>query len=223
MIPLLHDFSGFRVLVFGGGPVGARKSRRFDREAEVIVVAPAFADADFGDASLERDSPDPAEVSEWIDRTDPALVVAATDDSDVNAAAEDAARERGILVNRADHSSERAPGSVVVPATVRSDPVVVGVSTQGKAPGVSAVLRDEIEDQLEGAGELATFVGDLRDRLDEHDVRDHNRRDVLRAVAESDRVRKLLADGETDRANDLADDLLADVREREPPSEDATN
>ena len=28
MIPLLHDFADERVLVFGGGPVGARKARR---------------------------------------------------------------------------------------------------------------------------------------------------------------------------------------------------
>ncbi|MEF8881939.1 MAG: bifunctional precorrin-2 dehydrogenase/sirohydrochlorin ferrochelatase [Halapricum sp.] len=222
MIPLLHEFSGSRVLVFGGGTVGARKARRFDREAEVIVVAPAFADADFGDASLERDGPDPAEIPEWIDRTDPALVIAATDDSDVNAAAEDAARERGLLINRADHSGERAPGSVVTPATVRADPVVVGVSTQGRAPTVSAVLRDEIEDRFEGAGELATFVGDLRDRLDERDVEGRNRRDVLRAAAESDRVRELLADGDTDRADDLAEGLLADVRERDLPTKDAS-
>jgi precorrin-2 dehydrogenase/sirohydrochlorin ferrochelatase len=38
MIPLLHDFSGETVLVFGGGRVGARKARRFAREAKVLEL-----------------------------------------------------------------------------------------------------------------------------------------------------------------------------------------
>ncbi|MFC6768071.1 NAD(P)-dependent oxidoreductase, partial [Natrinema soli] len=39
MIPLLHDFTNATVLVFGGGHVGARKARRFAREARVLVVS----------------------------------------------------------------------------------------------------------------------------------------------------------------------------------------
>lgn len=212
MIPLLHDFAGSRVLVFGGGPVGARKARRFAREAEVVVLSPSFVDADFGDATRKRAAPDPAEVPDWIDRIEPALVVATTDNSEVNAAVEDTAQERGLLVNRADHSGERAPGSVVLPAIARSDPVVVGVSTQGHAPTVSAVLRDEIDAQLDGAGKLAVFVGALRDRIDERDVDSRDRRDVLAAVAASESIRTLLAEGETDRAHDAAEKLLRETK-----------
>ncbi|WP_255359166.1 NAD(P)-dependent oxidoreductase [Haladaptatus sp. R4] len=42
MIPLFHDFRGERVLVFGGGRVGYRKTRRFAREATVVVVGAEF-------------------------------------------------------------------------------------------------------------------------------------------------------------------------------------
>ncbi|WEL18944.1 Siroheme synthase (precorrin-2 oxidase/ferrochelatase domain) [Halorhabdus sp. SVX81] len=212
MIPLLHDFSDSRVLVFGGGPVGARKARRFDHEAEVVVVAPQFADADFGNATLERASPDPTEVAEWLDRIEPALVVAATDDAAVNAAVERAAEDRGVLVNRADHSGERAPGAVVLPAIVRDDPVVVGISTQGGAPAVSGVLREEIEREIDGAGALAGFVGDLREEFADQGVDGPHRRDALRAIARSDRIRTLVADGQTDQAREVAEELLGEVR-----------
>ena len=37
MIPLVHDVGGETVLVFGGGTVGARKARRFAREARVVA------------------------------------------------------------------------------------------------------------------------------------------------------------------------------------------
>ncbi|CCQ33488.1 sirohydrochlorin ferrochelatase protein [Halorhabdus tiamatea SARL4B] len=212
MIPLLHDFSDARVLVFGGGPVGARKARRFDREAEVVVVAPEFADADFGDATLECASPDPAAVPDWLDRIEPALVVAATDETAVNAAVETAAEERGMLVNRADHAGDRAPGNVILPAIARDDPVVVGISTQGHAPAVSGVLREEIETEIGGAGALATFVGDRRERFAERGIDGPHRRDALKAIARSERIRALVADGKTDMAREVAEELLTDIQ-----------
>jgi len=208
MIPLLHDFSGARVLIFGGGPVGARKARRFAREAEVTVVSPTFADREFGDATLKQATPAPGDVPDWIDRIEPALVVAATDDPGINVAIEDAAQDRGLLVNRADHSGERDPGSVIVPATVRAEPVVAAVTTQGRAPTVSAALRDEIGERLDGAGELATLVSDLRDGLPDG----RRRRDALRTVAKSQRVRALLAAGDTEQARDVARERLAAVQ-----------
>ncbi|PSP38537.1 siroheme synthase [Halobacteriales archaeon QH_10_70_21] len=45
MIPLFHDLGDETVLVFGGGPVGARKARRFAREASVVVDDPTVNEA----------------------------------------------------------------------------------------------------------------------------------------------------------------------------------
>ncbi|WP_433630830.1 precorrin-2 dehydrogenase/sirohydrochlorin ferrochelatase family protein [Halomicrococcus sp. NG-SE-24] len=203
MIPLLHDFEGERVLVFGGGSVGLRKVRRFAGEAEVVVVAPAF-DERVPAAEMVRASPAADEdagtstVAEWFDRVEPALAVAATDDAAVNAAVERAARERGVLVNRADESGERDAGSVVVPATVRDGSVVASVATGGLSPALSKHLRERIEPELDGAGRVAEAAaelrGDLRDRPPEE------RRDALRAVVDSDRVWRAAREGEDVRA-----------------------
>jgi precorrin-2 dehydrogenase/sirohydrochlorin ferrochelatase len=213
MIPLLHDFAGERVLVFGGGSVGARKSRRFAREAEVLVVGPEFGDQEFGGATLLRGAPDPDEVGEWIDRIDPVLVVAATDDETVNAAVEAATSERGILVNRADQSGERDPGSVVVPATARDDPVVVAIATGGQAPVLSGFLREDIETLIEGTGGLADLLGELRGELDERGVGARHRRQALRAVVESDSVREALRGGNREGARREAVGIVEKFRE----------
>ena len=101
MIPLFHDFTDETVLVFGGGSVGARKARRFAREADVVVVSPAFADEGFGEAELVREAPDADGARAWIERTDPALVVAATDDEALNDAVASAARDRGAAAHDA--------------------------------------------------------------------------------------------------------------------------
>ena len=191
MIPLLHDFAGETVLVFGGGPVGARKARRFTREATVVVVAPSFTDADFGGAERVRAAPAPDDIPDWLDPA-PALVVAATDDGALNARVESEARERGILVNRTDTHGDRDPDSVVVPATVRDGEVVVAVSTGGAAPALSKHLREQLEAEIADAGAMAELTGDIRDRLQREGVDPESRRDAVRAVVREERVWKHL-------------------------------
>lgn len=209
MIPLLHDFTDARVLVFGGGPVGARKARRFAREAEVIVVSPEFADESFGGAELVRTAPEPAAVPTWVERVAPALVVAATNDGAINEAVVEAARERGILVNRADRSGERDPGSVVVPATVREDPVVVSVATGGTAPALSKYLRRELDQTLSGAGEMAQVCAALRTELKARDVAPARRREIVTDVVNSSDVWTALRTGAS-KPSQVIEDVLGE-------------
>ncbi|MEF8886646.1 MAG: bifunctional precorrin-2 dehydrogenase/sirohydrochlorin ferrochelatase [Haloarculaceae archaeon] len=234
MIPLLHDFAGERVLVFGGGSVGERKAHRFAREAEVVVLAPDFP-GEFGDVdgtgslTLVRAAPGPEDVTGWLDRVEPALVVAATDDPAVNGAVERGAGERGVLVNRADQSrasrtrTERsrtdgtdrtgdaaAPDAtrVVVPATVRDGPVVASVGTGGRAPALSRRLRRDVEEVLDGAGELAELTAELRAEL--RDRPQNERRAAVRAVVASDAVWKAL-DTPDDNLRETARAVISDV------------
>ena len=199
VIPLYHDFSGARVLVFGGGPVGARKARRFAREANVVAVSPAFVDR-FDDSALAavdriRAAPDPDDAADWVGRIEPALVVAATDDSALNRAAEEAARDHGALVNRADQSGERAVDSVVVPATVRDGPVSVAVSTGGESPALARYLRQQIETEIAEAGAMAELSGRLRADLKTAGVPPADRRAAVRSVVRSSSVWKALHTG----------------------------
>ena len=195
MIPLLHDFDGETVLVVGGGPVGARKARRFAAEADVVVVSPDFADREFGDAELVREAPDADGIRQWVERTEPALVVAATDDAELNAAAQRAARDASALVNRADDHGEQDVGNVVVPATVRDDPVMLAVATGGNAPALSKYLREEFEREFAGAGAMAELAGELRTELKNGDLSPTERRDAVRAVVRADEVWKALDSG----------------------------
>jgi len=209
MIPLAHDFTDESVLVFGGGRVGARKARRFAAEARVVVVSPEFADADFGDAEQVRDAPDADGVREWIARLDPVLVVAATDDSAVNDAAVEAARDAGALVNRADESGGRDFGSVTVPATVADDPVSIAISTGGASPALAKYLRERIEAEVEGAGAMAALTGEIRAELKDADVSPDDRRRAVRRLVRDPSVWKALRTGRTNPRRE-AESVLAD-------------
>jgi precorrin-2 dehydrogenase/sirohydrochlorin ferrochelatase len=211
VVPLVHDFDGRLVLVFGGGAVGARKARRFARESRVVVVSPLFADADFGNSEFVRAAPEPEDVPAWLDAADPALVVAATDDDAVNAAIGRAADERGVLVNRTDRSGGRDAGGVVVPATVRDGPVAVAVTTSGIGPAVSRHLRRELESVVDGAGPVARTIGDLRAELKRRGIDPARRRAAIRAVASSPDVWAAARGAGTERSvGEVAERVLAD-------------
>jgi precorrin-2 dehydrogenase/sirohydrochlorin ferrochelatase len=214
VIPLLHDFTDARVLVFGGGRVGARRARTFAREAYTIVVSPTFTDESFGRAERIRASPAPEDIAGWLDRIEPALVVAATDDEALNDAIATAVQERAVCVNRADRAGERDVGSVVVPATVREDPVVVGISTGGTSPALSRVLRERIETQIEGAGKLAQLTGELRAELREtHPPAE--RRAAVRSVVRSERVWKALGEGSAKTEQVVSEVVTGELGETE--------
>lgn len=208
MIPLIHDFEGERVLVFGGGPVGARKARHFGDEATVVVVSPQFVGGSFGGAEKIRAAPAPDEVSEWLTRVDPALVVAATDDAELNEAIDATAGEYGVLSNRADVSGARDVSSVVVPATVRDDPVVVSVSTGGKSPALSRYLREQIESTVKNSGAMAELTAILREELTDRDGTD--RKAALQAVLSNETVWKAL-DTEGSNPRQVAKEVIVDA------------
>ena len=231
MIPLYHDFDGESVLVFGGGAVGARKASRFAGEARVVVVSPAFDErlvdlagagsrGKAGDRSVElvRAAPDADAVGEWVDRVDPALVVAATNDAAVNAAAEAAALDAGLLVNRtdvstADRSNGRDARSVVVPATVEDDPVRVALSTGGTSPALAKALRERIEAEIDGAGAMAELSGALRAELKDRGVTPEKRRKAIRRVVRSEGVWKGLQKGDS-YGRQEADSVIEEVLTR---------
>lgn len=208
MTPLYHDLSDETVLVFGGGAVGSRKAIGFADEARVVVVSPTFTDrllataataatdaAGHAGIDLIRAEPDPEGVRGWIHRMSPALVVAATDEQAVNAAAEAAALEAGVLVNRTDVSGGRDAGSVVVPATIEDDPVRIAISTGGASPALSKALRQRVEVEIDGAGAMAELSGELRGELAERGIDPETRREAIRHVVRSEGVWKGLQKG----------------------------
>src|SRR6185312_11734552 len=88
------------------------------------------------------------------------IVIAATDDPEVNAAVYRESVARGILVNSVDDPPhcDFYFGSVV-----RRGDLQVAISTAGESPAVSQQLRREIDEQLPGdLGAWLAQVGDLR-------------------------------------------------------------
>ncbi len=85
------------------------------------------------------------------------LVVAATSSREINAAVSQAARARRIAVNVVD---DPELSTFIFPALIDRSPIVIAVSSSGRAPVLARWLREQIEALLPAKlGALARFMG----------------------------------------------------------------
>lgn len=144
--PVMLDGSAVSALVVGGGTVASRKATALvEAGARVHVVAPrvepALEQLAAGSGTLRLTKA--AYASDHIG--DALLIVAATDDSPLNARIAADARSRGRLVNVVD-----APelGNCITPAVHHAGELVVAVSAGG-VPGAAVRIRDSIATLLD--------------------------------------------------------------------------
>jgi precorrin-2 dehydrogenase/sirohydrochlorin ferrochelatase len=150
------DLRGKDCLVVGGGRVATEKVHGLlDCEAKVTVVAPQVDD------DLRR-LPVRVERREFrrSDVVGRFLVIAATNIRSVNAEVSDVAAERSTLCNVAD---DPELCSFILPAIVRRDPIVVGVSTGGASPALAQRIRSDVAELIGPEhAELARKLESLR-------------------------------------------------------------
>jgi siroheme synthase-like protein len=156
LFPLFLKLEGKRCLVVGAGPIGLEKVESLLRcGASIRVVAPQAV------ARVQQLSA--REEIEWLARRfDPEdaigcdLIIAATNDRNVNQSVFEEASRRSILCNTADDPPlcDFFFGSVVQ----RGD-LQIAISTAGQSPALAQRLRREIDAQL--PADLATWLDDL--------------------------------------------------------------
>ena len=159
-LPMFARLEGRPVLLVGGGEVALRKARLLlAAGARITLVSPAI-EPEFhefaGRFTHVAARFDPAHLAGQI------LVVAATDDLEVNALVYQSATERGLFVNLVD-DPERS--SFIFPSIIDRSPIVVAVSSGGKAPVLVRLLRERLESLLpRHLGGLAELSGRVRRR-----------------------------------------------------------
>lgn len=153
--PVMLNVAGRRCLVVGGGSVAARKVEGLRAAgAEVTVVAPDVADAiEAAGVQVERRPYRAGEAAEYR------LVIAASDDPNVNGRVYADAEASGVWINSADDPENC---SFTLPAILRRGPITVTVSTGGHSPALASWLRDQLGEQV--GPEYEILLGLLAER-----------------------------------------------------------
>lgn len=207
-LPIFCRLDNKPVLLVGGGEVAERKARLLlDAGAQLTVVAPELDPelaelADNGSIEWLAGEFAPAQLTgKW-------LVVAATDRREVNALVYQSANQARIFANVVDDPTR---SSFIMPSIIDRSPLMVAISSGGKAPVLARLLREKLEALLpQHLGAVAAFAGSLRERVKARFATMGERRRFWERLLGADRLGQALARGDGASANQLADNLFAE-------------
>ena len=150
-------------LVVGGGEVGARKVETLLRcRASVGVVSPEVVP--WLEEKIQEELVQMVGTHyEEHQLQGRFLVIAATDDVELNCRIARDAEKRGILCNVVDYPRE---GNFILPALVERGALTLAISTSGQSPAMARQLRQDLEKRF--GMEYADFLelmGAVRGRL----------------------------------------------------------
>ena len=152
---------GRRAVVVGGGDIGLEKVEGLLLcDADVTLIAPDALPAlqeyaAEGSISWER-----REYAGAADLEGVFLVIAATNQSEINIRVSEDAEARSMLVNVVD-----VPPlcNFILPAIVRSGPLAIAISTAGASPALAKRMKREIAEAFgEPYARLAVMLNDAR-------------------------------------------------------------
>lgn len=162
-LPLFFDLQGQPVLLIGGGDIALRKARLLTRAgARVRLVSPEVLD-EVRELVLQAQGEifESRYMVEHIEGV--RLIVAATDDEAVNEQVHKDAIAAGIPVNVVDNPPLC---TFIFPAIVDRSPIVIGISSAGKAPVLARNLRAKLETLIPPSyAQLGELVGRFRGQV----------------------------------------------------------
>jgi precorrin-2 dehydrogenase/sirohydrochlorin ferrochelatase len=209
LYPAFIDLRGRRCLVVGGGPVGTEKAEKLvDAGADVRLVSPEITDrladllATGAVAEFHRREYRAGDLDDCI------LVIAATNEAEVNRQVWEDGEARRMLVNVVD-----VPPlcNFIVPSIMRHGELAVAVSTGGASPVVARAVRQRIEGEIGPEwGELVELLRATREELKLRFLTMPERAAAVELLLATDIVDRLAA-GDRDGARDLIAQHLGTV------------
>lgn len=159
--PMFIDLEQKPVLVVGGGSVAMRKLQKLAPYGpKVTVVSPKFLPEIEEMTEITRIS---REFQESDLEPIPEMVIAASDQTEVNHRISELCKERHIPVNVVD---DPAACSFLFPALVQQGRFSAGISTGGASPTASVYFKDQLKNKVpDNLDEILTWLEAQRPRL----------------------------------------------------------
>ncbi|KAE8175893.1 siroheme synthase CysG [Photobacterium carnosum] len=162
-LPIFADLKRRPCLVVGGGNSAWRKTRMLLKAGADVGVIATKLNADFTAAIAANQIRFVGDTFSPENLDGIFLAIAATPHKALNALVYQSANQRQVLVNVVD-DTQRC--SFIVPSIVDRSPIIVAISSSGKAPVLARLLRQKLEATLpQHLGKMATIAGGFRDYI----------------------------------------------------------
>ncbi|WP_298978215.1 siroheme synthase CysG [uncultured Psychrobacter sp.] len=203
--PLFFKLDNRKVLIVGGGDVALRKADLLSRAgAAITIVAPSICDELHALLSNEKHTL----IYENYNKKymqGARVIIAGTDDEALNHQIHADATALNIPVNVVDtpHLCD-----FIFPAIVDRNPIVIGISSNGKAPVLARLLRARLETLIpQGYGKLAKLAGEFRSEVKNKIPTLTGRRQFWERAFEGKVSELIFAGNETEATAQLQKDL----------------
>lgn len=215
-LPIFLDVKNQTCLVVGGGSVAARKvSLLLQAGADVQVVSPSL-NQELSTLLQQNKISHHAQTfsSKYLENC--ALVISATNDPAVNCEVSESAKARNIPVNVVDNPQLC---TFIMPAIVDRSPLVIAISSGGKSPVLTRLLRAQLETLFSHAySRLALYAAKFRQQVKHHFSHQENRRLFWEKVLQGKFAELVLA-GKDAAAQEYFQQLLENEKDDAPEGE----
>ncbi len=190
--PILLRLDDKIALVAGGGEVARRKVETLlEFGASISIVARELIPelkklVDNGTIRLVGKEFKPRHLD------DVCLVIAATDDRQLNHKIAERARKKGILINAVDQPSDC---NFIVPSILKRGELLIAISTSGRSPALAKGIREKLEGQF--GGEYETFLilmGRLRNEILAKGLSQEENSQIFHGIVRSDILKAISGD-----------------------------
>lgn len=189
-MPMSFNMNHRKVLIVGGGTIAYRKAEKFIQFGlKPVVVAPRLGKQmvllqehiDWLKTVYEKSH------LEGVD-----LVVAATDDDDLNESILKACKSRSIWCLNV---SNGADSDFQIPAMILKDPIHISISTQGMSPGMAKEIKRSVEAVLdetyvERINEISKIREILKKNVAHKNQREKELRDLVNLSVSELKIRR---------------------------------
>jgi len=215
-LPIFFNIKHRLCIVIGGGDVATRKvAILLKADASVTLVSPTLCPelsllVEEGKIQYQKSTFEAKHLQGAC------LVIAATDNEVVNEAVSIAAKSQNIPVNVVD-----APDlcTFTMGSIIDRSPVVIAVSSEGKAPVLARYIRTKIETMLPASyGRIAAIAGEFREQVKTKFTTSQARRRFWEDVLQGPIVERILS-GQEDAARNLLTNLLDEASTAKPKGE----
>ncbi|MEN8275543.1 uroporphyrinogen-III C-methyltransferase [Acinetobacter seifertii] len=166
IFPISLKLQQQRCLIVGGGHIALRKATLLAKAGAIIdIVAPEIEEQLLQLVTTINGQHFVEVFSEKFLSTPYRLVIAATNDPQVNKTVFEQCEVRNLLVNSVDDIPHCR---FMVPAIIDRSPLVISVASNGTSPVLSRQIRTQLETSIpHGMGKLAEFSGKWRNQVKE--------------------------------------------------------
>ena len=183
LYPIFLKLKDKQVLIIGGGLIALQKLvGLINTEAKLKVIAPTIIDEIYeceGEFPYKRKIEFIEREYDWGDELNSFLVIAATNNPEMNNAIANRCRDQGILVNSVD---EPEHCDFYVASIVEYESIKIAISTNGDAPSVAQKMRLDLQRNfVEKYSKLIPVISEFRTKVQEKisDEKQFSRRSKL--------------------------------------------